>query len=145
MRLLIQRVLSASVTIDNQIHTQIGKGLLLFLGVHKEDTLEHAKWLAQKCVGLRIFEDTNQKMNLSIEQTGGEILIISQFTLYGNCTQGRRPEFTQSASHFEAKKLYVDFIEEMKKLYPKIKMGVFGADMKVELINDGPVTLMLEK
>lgn len=145
MRLLIQRVNSASVIIDNQTHAEIGKGMLIFLGIHKDDSLEHVKWLTQKCISLRIFEDQNQKMNLSIEQINGEILIISQFTLYGNCTQGRRPEFTQSAAHFEAKKLYHDFIEEIKKLYPKVKTGIFAADMKVGLINDGPVTLILEK
>ncbi len=145
MRVLIQRVNKATVTIDNQLHSEISDGLLIFLGIHKEDSEKQASWLAKKCVGLRIFEDDDQKLNRSIEQIGGEILIISQFTLYGNCHEGRRPEFTQSAKGSFARKLYVKFIDEVQSLYPKVKSGVFGEDMKVSLINDGPVTFMIEK
>lgn len=145
MRLLIQRVLQASVTIEGTIHSQIGQGLLVFIAVHKNDTLEQAKWLAQKCVSLRIFEDEAKKMNLAIDQIEGEILIVSQFTLYGNCNEGKRPEFTESARGIEAKVLYAAFVDEVKKIYPKVETGVFAADMKISLINDGPITLIVEK
>lgn len=145
MRILIQRVTSAAVTIDNQIHSQINQGLLVFLGVHIDDTDAQIPWLAQKCVGLRIFEDEHQKMNHSIEQLNGEILIVSQFTLYGSCNAGKRPEFTKSAKSDQAEELYNKFVQKIKSIYPKVKTGVFGADMKISLVNDGPVTLMIEK
>ncbi|MCH9632751.1 MAG: D-aminoacyl-tRNA deacylase [Chlamydiae bacterium] len=145
MRILIQRVNSASVTINNQVHSQIGRGLLVFLGVHIDDTGQQIPWLAQKCSSLRIFEDGQHKMNLSIDQINGEILVVSQFTLYGSCHSGKRPEFTKSAKSDQAEGLYNKFVEELQSIYPKVQTGVFGADMKISLINDGPVTLMLEK
>ncbi len=145
MRILIQRVKKASVTIDDQVHAHIKKGLLIFVGIHNQDTVEQAKWLANKCTALRLFDDTQGKMNLSIEEIQGEILIISQFTLYGNCTSGRRPEFTEAAKGNNAHILYQAFVHEMTKLYPKVKTGIFAAMMQIELINDGPVTFMIEK
>lgn len=145
MRILIQRVKKASVTIDDQLHAQIEKGLLIFVGIHHQDTVEHAKWLANKCIALRLFDDTQGKMNLSIEEIQGEILIISQFTLYGNCATGRRPEFTAAAKGNSAHILYQAFVHEVTKLYPKVKTGIFAAMMQIELINDGPVTFMIEK
>lgn len=145
MRILIQRVLSASVHIEQKEQAKIGPGLLVFVGIHKEDTQKEAEALIQKCLTLRLFSDKNDKMNLSIEEVEGEILIVSQFTLYGNCFSGRRPEFTQSAHGDKAKALYHYFVEQMVKKYPKIKTGVFAAKMEVQLINDGPVTFMVEK
>ncbi|MCH9634224.1 MAG: D-aminoacyl-tRNA deacylase [Chlamydiae bacterium] len=145
MRILIQRVTQASVTIHHKLHAEIGPGLLVFLGIHKEDQLHQASWLAEKCTHLRLFNDPQDKMNLSIRDTSGEILIVSQFTLYGTCLKGRRPEFTQSARGDQALELYEGFISEIKKLHPKVKTGQFGADMKVQLTNDGPVTFLIEK
>ena len=145
MRILVQRVSKASVTIDQKVHSQIGPGLLIFLGIHKEDKEAHASWLAEKCTHLRLFSDTQDKMNLSVQDIEGEILIVSQFTLYGSCKAGRRPEFTQSARGEQAETLYEYFVSEVTKQYPEVQTGVFGAYMEVELVNDGPVTFMIEK
>jgi D-tyrosyl-tRNA(Tyr) deacylase len=145
MRILIQRVLQASVTIENRIHSEIKKGLLIFIGIHKEDRRDQASWLAEKATHLRLFTDSEDKMNLSVQDVHGEILIISQFTLYGDCMEGRRPEFTQAAKGLEAKALYTFFVDEVRKLHKETKTGVFGADMKVQLLNDGPVTFFIEK
>ncbi len=145
MRILVQRVSKASVTIDQKIHSQIGPGLLIFLGIHKEDKEAYASWLAEKCAHLRLFSDAGGKMNLSVQDIQGEILIVSQFTLYGSCLAGRRPEFTQSARGEQAEALYEYFVSQVTKQYPEVQTGVFGADMKVELVNDGPVTFMIEK
>lgn len=145
MRILVQRVLKAIVKIEDKVHASIGPGLLVLVGVHKDDTLEQASWLAQKCTALRIFDDDNGKMNLSVEQIDGEILVVSQFTLYGNCMLGRRPAFTESAQGLEAKKQYHNFVSELRRFYPKVKTGVFKTFMQVELINDGPVTFFIEK
>lgn len=145
MRILIQRVLQASVTIENQMHAEIKKGLLLFIGIHQEDRNNVASWLAEKVVHLRIFNDSEYKMNLNVQDVQGEILIISQFTLYGNCMEGRRPEFTEAAKGLQAKALYTFFADEVTKLHKETKTGVFGADMKVQLLNDGPVTFFIEK
>lgn len=145
MRVLIQRVKEASVTIDRKKHASIGEGMLILIGVHREDTEEQADWLAKKCFELRIFDDKSGKMNLSLQDINGEVLVISQFTLYGSCHSGRRPEFTRSAKGLKAKALYHAFIEKLKSYTPKIKTGIFGADMKVELINNGPVTFLIEK
>lgn len=145
MRILIQRVLEAEVIIDQNVYAKIGKGLLIFIGIRQTDSEKEAQWLANKCTSLRLFEDHEKKMNLSINQVNGEILIVSQFTLYGSCLKGRRPEFTESAKGEKAKGLYEIFIKEIKKLYPKVETGVFAADMKIKLLNDGPVTFMIEK
>jgi len=143
MRALIQRVLSSSVKVDGDIIGQSGKGILVFLGVTHDDTMEDLNFLVNKCANLRIFEDEEGKMNLSLLDVGGEALVISQFTLYGDCRKGRRPSFTEAARPDKAIPLYERFIDEFKKLGIKTESGEFGADMKVDLINDGPVTLMI--
>ena len=123
---------------------KIGKGFLILLGVGPEDTREHCRYLAQKALGLRIFEDENGKMNLGLDQIGGEVLVVSQFTLYGNCRKGRRPSFTDAAPPQLGNELYEAFLEECEALGYPPQHGQFGADMKVESINDGPVTLWLD-
>ena len=145
MKLLIQRVKKAQVDVDLMTVGQINKGLLLFFGVHKEDKEDKIPWLVNKVLHLRIFADEQGKMNLNVKDVQGGILIVSQFTLYGNCLTGRRPDFIESASPSLAIPLYEKFIEEMQKQHEDIQTGVFGADMQVSLINDGPVTFILEK
>ncbi len=145
MKALIQRVKKASVTINTELYSSIGFGLLVFLGVEKGDTEENAKNLAQKLVNLRIFEDENEKMNLSLNDVQGEMLIVSQFTLCGDCKKGTRPSFDKSAPPDIAEKLYERFVEYVKGLNIKVQTGKFRAMMDVELINDGPVTFMVEK
>lgn len=145
MKCLIQRVKKASVTINNKLYSEIKAGLLVFLGVEKGDTLEQAAYLADKLVKLRIFEDSDGKMNKSIRDIAGEILIVSQFTLCGNCKKGTRPSFDNSEKPELAKKLYEDFVTIVKSLDINTKTGEFAAMMDIELINDGPVTFMLEK
>ena len=144
MRAVLTRVRSASVTIDGEVVGKIGKGFLILLGVGPEDTREHCRYLAQKALGLRIFEDENGKMNLGLDQIGGEVLVVSQFTLYGNCRKGRRPSFTDAAPPQLGSELYEAFLEECEALGYPPQHGQFGADMKVESINDGPVTLWLD-
>ena len=144
MRAVLTRVKSASVTIDGEVVGKIGKGFLILLGVGPEDTLEHCRYLAQKALGLRIFEDENGKMNLGLDQIGGEVLVVSQFTLYGNCRKGRRPSFTDAAPPQLGNELYEAFLKECEALGYPPQHGQFGADMKVESINDGPVTLWLD-
>lgn len=145
MKALIQRVKSASVTIDGELYSKIGKGLLVFLGVEKEDTVENCEKLSQKVLNLRIFEDENDKMNLSVNDVKGEILVVSQFTLCGDCKKGTRPSFDKAAHPDIAVKLYEDFVEKMRSSGLKTETGKFRAMMDVELINDGPVTFMVEK
>lgn len=144
MRAILQRVLNASVKVDGQTIGEIGKGLLVFLGVGEGDTENDLKYIADKCIGLRIFSDEEDKMNLSLTDVGGQMLVISQFTLYGDCRKGRRPSFSASMEPVKAKEMYERFIEYIKEAGIKTEHGEFGADMKVELINDGPVTLMLD-
>ncbi len=144
MRAVLTRVKSASVTIDGQVVGKIGKGFLILLGVGPEDTREHCRYLAQKALGLRIFEDENGKMNLGLDQIGGEVLVVSQFTLYGNCRKGRRPSFTDAAPPELGNELYEAFLQECEALGYPPQHGQFGADMQVESINDGPVTLWLD-
>ena len=144
MRAVLTRVRSASVTIDGEVVGKIGKGFLILLGVGPEDTREHCRYLAQKALGLRIFEDENGKMNLGLDQIGGEVLVVSQFTLYGNCRKGRRPSFTDAAPPELGNELYEAFLEECTALGYPPQHGQFGADMKVESVNDGPVTLWLD-
>lgn len=144
MRTILQKVSYASVKINKKTIGKIEKGLLVFLGITHEDTEKEVKWLVNKIKDLRIFEDENGKMNLSLIDVKGEILIVSQFTLYGNCNKGRRPSFIEAAKPEIANELYLKFIDEFKALDIKTETGEFGADMKVELLNDGPVTIIID-
>lgn len=145
MKALIQRVKRASVTVNGTKISEISKGILVFLGVEKEDVFENAEKLADKICKLRIFEDENEKMNLSVTDVEGELLVVSQFTLCGDCKKGTRPSFDKAASPDVAVKLYNYFIEYLKNKNILVKTGKFQAMMDVELINDGPVTFWLEK
>lgn len=145
MKALIQRVKRASVTIDGELYSKIGAGMLVLLGVEKGDIKENADKLVQKLVNLRIYEDENEKMNRSLFDVKGEMLIVSQFTLCGDCKKGTRPSFDKSAPPEAAKDLYEYFISQVKALNIPCATGQFGAMMDVELINDGPVTFMIEK
>ena len=144
MRAVLTRVTSASVTIDGQVVGSIGKGFLILLGVGPEDDKTHCRYLAEKCLGLRVFEDENGKMNLGLSDVGGQVLVVSQFTLYGNCRKGRRPSFTDAAPPALGEELYEQFLKECEALGYAPQHGRFGADMKVESVNDGPVTLILD-
>lgn len=144
MRAVLTRVKYASVTIDGETVGKIGPGFLILLGVGPEDTEEHARVLAEKALGLRIFEDENGKMNLGLDAIGGEVLVVSQFTLYGNCRKGRRPSFTEAAGPELGNALYEKFLSICRELGYPPQHGRFGADMKVESLNDGPVTLILD-
>ena len=144
LRALIQRVSMAKVTVDNQILGQIQNGLLILLGITHGDTEEKAAWLAEKAASLRVFPDANGKMNLDLVESGGAILVISQFTLYGDCTKGRRPSFISAARPEVAEPLYEHFIRKLRLLVITTHTGKFGVDMKVELVNDGPVTLIAD-
>ena len=144
MRAVLTRVNSASVTIDGQVVGKIGKGFLILLGVGPEDTEKQCRYLAEKALGLRIFEDEEGKMNLGLDAVDGEVLVVSQFTLYGNCRKGRRPSFTDAAGPELGNALYEKFLEICTELGYPPQHGRFGADMKVESVNDGPVTLILD-
>jgi D-tyrosyl-tRNA(Tyr) deacylase len=144
MRAVIQRVSQARVHIGDEIVGQIQKGLLVLLGVTQADTEEQARWLADKIVGLRIFNDPDEKMNLSLGDVQGAMLIVSQFTLYGDCRKGRRPSFIDAAGPELAEPLYECFINGVRALGIPVATGRFGAMMQVELVNDGPVTLIVE-
>lgn len=144
MRTVIQRVRKSTVEIDNEIIGEIGKGLLVLLGVAQEDNTRDADYLADKVANLRIFEDENGKMNRSLLETGGEMLVVSQFTLLGDSRKGRRPSFVNAAGPEKANKLYEYFIKNIREKGISTKTGLFGAMMAVSLINDGPVTLILE-
>ena len=144
MKVLIQRVKKASVTIENKLFSSIDKGILALVGIEKGDNLENIQKMAKKIVNLRIFADENDKMNLSLQNINGEMLIVSQFTLCGDCKKGTRPSFDKSAPPDIANKLYENFVKEVQNYGIKIGTGVFGATMDVELINDGPVTFMLD-
>lgn len=143
MRAVVTRVLSASVTIDGEKYSEIGKGFLVLLGVHTNDTKEIAVKIADKICGLRVFEDENGKMNVNPKDAGAQILIVSQFTLYADC-KSRRPGFTDAARPEISNPLYELVVEECRNRGFEVKTGVFGADMKVESINDGPVTILLD-
>lgn len=144
MRAVIQRVKHSSVTVDGKIIGEIGQGLMILLGVTHTDGEKEMNWLVNKIKDLRIFEDAEGKMNLGLEDIKGELLVISQFTLYGNCIKGRRPGFTDAARPDLAEPLYEKFIEKCRSFGIKTECGEFGADMKVELLNDGPVTLIID-
>lgn len=144
MRVLIQRVSQASVTIDGEVHGQIDRGLLCFVGVTNGDSEADVDKIAHKVSGLRVFEDEAGKMNLSLDQVNGDLLVISQFTLYGNVKKGFRPGFAEAADPSLASSLYDSLIDELRAKGHTVQTGVFGADMAISLINDGPVTLLIE-
>ncbi|MGB9825653.1 MAG: D-aminoacyl-tRNA deacylase [Desulfofundulus sp.] len=144
MRAVVQRVTRGSVTVGGERVSVTGPGLVVLLGVGREDGVEDARYLAQKVAGLRIFEDEQGKMNRSVLDTGGEMLVVSQFTLYGDCRQGRRPGFDRAARPEQARELYQLFVHLLREQGLKVATGVFGAHMQVEIINDGPVTLLLD-
>ena len=144
MKFIIQRVLESSVKVDGEVIGKIGKGFMVLIGVGQEDTTEIADKMVKKMVGLRIFEDENGKTNLSLADVGGELLLISQFTLYANCKKGYRPSFIESGAPDMAEALYEYIIAKCKESVPVVEKGSFGADMKVSLINDGPVTICFD-
>ena len=145
MKTVIQRVSFASVTIDNNLVSRIAQGILVLLGVETGDGEAQADWLVEKIVNLRIFEDKAGKMNRSVQDVGGSLLIVPQFTVAGNCDKGRRPSFDTAAPPDEGQRLYDYFVEAAKRLGVPVETGIFQADMKVHLVNDGPVTFVLEK
>ncbi len=144
MKMVIQRVNHASVTIDGEVHGAIEKGFLVLLGVGQDDTEEIADKYVKKMVGLRIFDDEEGKTNLSLDQVGGSVLLISQFTLYANCKKGYRPSFIEAGDPAKAEQLYEYVIAKTKETVPNVQTGIFGAEMKVELENAGPFTIVIE-
>ena len=144
MKFVIQRVLESDVKVDGETNGQIGKGFMVLIGVGKDDTKEIADKMVKKMVGLRIFEDENRKTNLSLADVNGELLLISQFTLYANCKKGNRPSFIESGAPDMAEDLYEYIISKCKESVAVVERGSFGADMKVSLINDGPFTIVLD-
>lgn len=145
MRVIIQRVTSASVSIDKKVHNAIGKGLLVLVGFEESDSSEDIQWISKKIIDLRIFSDFEGKMNLSVKEIQGELLVVSQFTLFASTKKGNRPSFIRSAKPETAIPLYESFLSELALLHPiLIKTGVFGADMQVSLVNDGPVTISID-
>ena len=144
MRFVIQRVTQSSVSVDGNVIGKIGKGLLVLIGVAEEDTEETADKLVRKLTGLRVFEDENGKTNLSLADVKGELLLISQFTLYANCKKGNRPSFTEAGSPQKANALYEYIIAKCRENVPIVETGSFGAEMKVSLVNDGPFTVLLD-
>ena len=145
MKIVVQRVKKASVEVEKEIVGKIDKGFLVLIGIKQGDTKEQADYLVRKLCNLRIFTDQNDKMNLGLKDVNGKLLIVSQFTLYGDCSDGNRPSFIEAARPEEAIPLYEYFCEECQKNNIEVQKGIFGADMKVELINDGPVTIIIEK
>ena len=144
MKLVVQRVKNANVSIENNIVGKINQGFVVLLGVSNEDTKENADYLVKKLLNLRVFSDNDDKMNLSIKDIEGELLIVSQFTLYANCKEGNRPSFVEAAKPDIAVPLYEYFVSECKKIIPIVETGIFVADMKVDLLNDGPVTIIMD-
>ena len=145
MKLILQRVAYAKVEVEGKITGEIEKGFLILLGVGQNDTREQADWLANKVCNLRVFRDENDKMNLSLKDINGKLLIISQFTLYADCNKGNRPSFIQAAEPKKAEELYEYFKQKCRELGLEVQAGIFGAHMEVEFLNDGPVTIILEK
>lgn len=144
MRVVVQRVKHASVTINGTVNGKINNGFLVLLGVQSTDSEQDVDYLVKKVTNLRIFSDENDKMNLSLKDVNGELLIVSQFTLYANCKEGNRPSFVKAAKPDIAVPLYEYFVSECKKIIPVVETGIFGADMKVDLLNDGPVTIIMD-
>lgn len=147
MKVVAQRVTKASVSVDNELISQIDKGLLVLVGLHKNDTVDRFDYFIKKIMNLRVFEDGENKMNRSLVDNSLSVLLVSQFTLYGDCKKGNRPSFINAMPPAEAKELYKKFVDRFRELYEedKVKDGVFGAYMQVELLNDGPVTIILEE
>ncbi|WMJ81273.1 D-aminoacyl-tRNA deacylase [Clostridium sp. MB40-C1] len=144
MRTVVQRVSSSSVMVNGEVVGKIKKGFNVLLGVSKDDTMEDVKYLKDKIVNLRVFEDEDGKLNKSLKDVNGEILVVSQFTLYGDCRKGRRPNFMQALGGEEAEKLYLEFVNACKEDIKIVETGIFGADMAVDIQNDGPVTLIID-
>lgn len=144
MRTVITRVTRAELTIEGRLHAKIGKGFLVLVGITGEDTEKEATYLAEKCVGLRVFEDENGKMNRALADVGGEIIAVSNFTLYANCAHGRRPDFLAAAKPDHAVPIYEFFLSELRRLGVPLQSGVFGADMQIDHVNDGPVTILMD-
>lgn len=144
MRVVVQRVKHASVTINGTVNGKINNGFLVLLGIQSTDSEQDVDYLVKKVANLRIFSDENDKMNLSLKDVNGELLIVSQFTLYANCKEGNRPSFVEAAKPDIAIPLYEYFVSECKKIIPVVETGIFGADMKVDLLNDGPVTIIMD-
>ena len=144
MRVVIQRCKHASCTVDGQVVSSIQKGFLCLVGFEENDTIDEVNLLVRKTCGLRIFEDENNKMNRSLKDVYGEILAISQFTLYADCKHGNRPSFTKAMAYEKANELYLEYCKQIQANGINVYLGVFGADMKIELINDGPVTIILD-
>lgn len=144
MRAVIQKVTESSVMVDGEITGKIGKGFNVLLGISSEDTEKDLTYIEEKIAGLRVFEDEDEKLNLSLEDVGGEILLISQFTLYGDARKGRRPAFIRAMKGEEAEKVYLELRDRLRNRGFKVETGVFGADMSVTIVNDGPVTILLD-
>ncbi len=145
MKVVVQRVISAELLVDNKFYSKIGNGLVVLVAVSKYDTIEDINWIANKLVNLRIFSDENNQMNFSVTDVAGDIMIISQFTLYASTKRGNRPSFIESASGHFAEKLYLEFINVMNRIYNfEVKTGKFGTNMNVILNNDGPVTIVID-
>jgi D-tyrosyl-tRNA(Tyr) deacylase len=145
MRFVVQRVTKASVKVDGKVVGKIDKGYMVLIGIKQDDTISEADYLVKKLINLRVFEDQNGKMNLALKDVGGQLLLISQFTLYGDCSDGNRPSFIEAAKPDKANELYEYIIAKCREKIEKVETGIFGADMKVELLNDGPVTIIMEK
>jgi D-tyrosyl-tRNA(Tyr) deacylase len=144
VRAVVQRVSSAAVTVGGETLGRIGRGYVVLLGITHQDTSAEAAWLAEKIISLRLFPDADERMNLALEDVGGELLVVSQFTLYGDCRKGRRPSFVDAARPEQAESLYGQFIEAARRLGVKVATGRFGAAMAVSLVNEGPVTLIID-
>ena len=144
MRFVIQRVTNASVTVDGNVTGEINKGFLVLIGVSEDDTKEIADKMIKKLIGMRIFEDENGKTNLALSDVGGSLLLVSQFTLYADCKKGNRPSFIKAGNPQMAEEMYEYIIAQCKKEVANVQVGIFGADMKVQLLNDGPFTILLD-
>ena len=145
MKVVAQRVKEAKVTVEGEVRGAIGPGIVALLGIHIDDTPDKTSWLVNKLINLRFFQDDAGKMNLSVKEIGGEILVVSQFTLYANCTRGRRPDFLEAAPPSIAEPIYEKFVREIRSELGSVQTGIFGAHMEVSLVNDGPVTVILEE
>lgn len=144
MRAVLQRVTRADVTVEGEVVARIGRGILALIGISSQDTRADLEWMARKIVELRIFDDADGKLNLSLLDTGGELLLVSQFTLYGDCRKGRRPSYSEAAPPARASEMYAEFVGVVRGILPGAQTGQFQATMQVSLLNDGPVTLVLD-
>ncbi|MDR2018814.1 MAG: D-tyrosyl-tRNA(Tyr) deacylase [Syntrophobacterales bacterium] len=144
MRAVLQRVKSASVSVGGEIVGKIGPGILALIGIHKDDALRDMEWMADKIVNLRIFETDEGRLDKSLLDTGGELLLVSQFTLYGNCSKGRRPSFSDAMDAAQAKKFFELFVDKVRGKVGRVETGIFQASMEIALVNDGPVTLIID-